>query len=376
MKVVIIGPAHPLRGGIADFNEALASAFQDEGSEVSIFSFSYQYPSFLFPGTSQFTKDAAPKQLSIQSTIHSLNPLSWRRTASQILKTKPDLVLVRYWLPFMAPALGSICRLLRRKAVKVIAITDNVIPHEKRPGDKQLTNYFLRSCKGFIAMSKSVMEDVRSFIPNASAVFLPHPIYNIFGDIVDKEVARKKLDINEKDKVILFFGFIRAYKGLDLLLDAMADERLASMKVKLIIAGEFYEDKKPYLDQIDRLSIQDRVIFHSSYIPKEDVKYYFCTCDMVVQPYRSATQSGITQIAYHFEKPMLVTNVGGLPEIVPDQHVGYVTEISGQSIANRIFDFYNLQKDKEFSMNIKTEKERFTWSAFIRGVKKLYEDIL
>ena len=375
MKVVIIGPAHPLRGGIADFNEALAKAFQDEGTEVSIYSFSYQYPSFLFPGTSQFTKDAEPAHLNIRSTIHSLNPISWKKTASKIIQEKPDLVLVRYWLPFMAPALGTICRILRRKGLKVIAITDNVLPHEKRPGDKQLTGYFLRSCKGFVAMSKSVMEDVKSFIPEASAVFLPHPIYYIFGDIISKESARQKLGIELNEKVILFFGFIRAYKGLDLLFDAIADSRLKNLNVKLIVAGEFYEDQKKYFDQVDKLGIRERILFHTSYIPKDEVKNFFCASDMVVQPYRDATQSGITQIAYHFEKPMLVTNVGGLPEIVTDNLVGYVTETNGRSIADGIFNFFSLNKEVEFSRNVKSEKERFTWAAFIRGINKLYESI-
>jgi len=375
LKVVIIGPAHPLRGGIADFNEALAKAFQDEGTEVSIYSFSYQYPSFLFPGTSQFTKDAEPAHLNIRSTIHSLNPISWKKTASKIIQEKPDLVLVRYWLPFMAPALGTICRILRRKGLKVIAITDNVLPHEKRPGDKQLTGYFLRSCKGFVAMSKSVMEDVKSFIPEASAVFLPHPIYYIFGDIISKESARQKLGIELNEKVILFFGFIRAYKGLDLLFDAIADSRLKNLNVKLIVAGEFYEDQKKYFDQVDKLGIRERILFHTSYIPKDEVKNFFCASDMVVQPYRDATQSGITQIAYHFEKPMLVTNVGGLPEIVTDNLVGYVTETNGRSIADGIFNFFSLNKEVEFSRNVKSEKERFTWAAFIRGINKLYESI-
>ena len=375
MKVVIIGPAHPLRGGIADFNEALCQGFLDAGIQANLYSFSFQYPSFLFPGTSQFTKDEAPKQLDIHSTIHSLNPLSWRSTAKKIIAEKPDFVLVRYWLPFMAPALGRICRRIRKQGIKVIAITDNVIPHEKRPGDKQLTRYFLNSCDGYVAMSKSVMEEVKSFIPDASAIFLPHPIYNIFGEAVTKAEARKKFSLESKQKVILFFGFIRAYKGLDLLLEAMADEKLRQMDVKLIVAGEFYDDQRLYTDLVDKLNLKGRVIFHSAYIPKEEVKYYFCASDMVVQPYRSATQSGITQIAYHFERPMLVTRVGGLPEIVHDGVVGYVTGIDPASISEAINKFYTLNKEEEFTRNVKSEKERFTWKAFIQGIIKLYEDI-
>jgi len=375
LKVVIIGPAHPLRGGIADFNEALCRGFLDAGIEAGIFSFSYQYPSFLFPGTSQYTKDKAPGDLNIHSTIHSLNPFSWRNTAKKIISEKPDFVLVRYWLPFMAPALGSICRKIRKKGIKVIAITDNVIPHEKRPGDKQLTKYFLNSCDGYVAMSKSVMEEVKSFIPDASAIFLPHPIYNIFGEAVSKADARKKISLDVGQKVILFFGFIRAYKGLDLLLEAMSDERLKQLDLKLIVAGEFYDNQKLYSDLVDKLNLKDKVIFHSSYIPKEEVKYYFCASDMVVQPYRSATQSGITQIAYHFERPMLVTRVGGLPEIVHDGLVGYVTGIDPGSISEAIHNFYTFNKEEEFTRNVKSEKERFTWKAFIEGITKLYEKI-
>lgn len=375
MKIIIIGPAHPLRGGIADFNEALCKGFQDEGIESKIYSFSFQYPGFLFPGTSQFTKEPAPKDLSIQSTIHSLNPLSWWSTARKIVAEKPNLVLVRYWLPFMAPALGTICRSIKKRGIKVIAITDNVIPHEKRMGDVMLTKYFLHSCDGFIAMSKSVLEEVRSFIPSADTSFLPHPIYDIFGNPVSKQIAREKLSVPQDEKLILFFGFIRAYKGLDLLLDAMADDRLKKMKVKLMVAGEFYEDQKSYLDQVDRYGLKESVQFHSSYIPKEDVKYYFCASDMVVQPYRSATQSGITQIAYHFEKAMLVTNVGGLPEIVRDEYAGYVTDTNSKKIADAIFNFYDQKKEQEFSENVRIEKKRFTWSAFILGVKELYEKI-
>ncbi len=376
MKVVIIGPAHPLRGGIADFNEALCKGFLAAGLDACIYSFSYQYPSFLFPGTSQFTKDAAPTEFSIHTTINSIQPFSWRTTARKILDEKPDFVVVRYWLPFMAPALGSICRMLRKKGIKVIAITDNVIPHEKRIGDRMLTRYFLKSCDAFVAMSKSVMKEVKEFIPDATAIFLPHPVYDIFGTSVSKEDSRQRLGIPPGQKTILFFGFIRPYKGLDLLLEALADEGLRALNVHLLVAGEFYEDEKPYLDLVDRLGLKDRVIFHSSFIPKEDVKYYFCASDMIVQPYRTATQSGITQIAYHFERPMLVTNVGGLPEIVSDQIVGYVTETNPSAIAGAINNFYFEHKEEEFSANVRKEKERFTWSAFILGIKGVYDKLL
>jgi len=375
LKIAIIGPAHPLRGGIADFNEALCKGFMEAGLEACIFSFSYQYPGFLFPGKSQFTSDPPDNKINIYTTIHSLNPLSWLGTAKRIIRMKPDLVIVRFWLPFMAPALGSICRLIRRKGVQVIAITDNVIPHEKRPGDKFLTSWFLHSCDAFIAMSGSVLQDVKKFIPDAKLSFLPHPVYDIFGPAISKVDARNHLNIPPDRKVILFFGFIRAYKGLDLLLEAMSDERLREQNVHLIVAGEFYEDSKPYMEIVERSGLKERVSFYSDFIPKDEVKYFFCAADMVVQPYRSATQSGITQIAYHFERPMLVTHVGGLSEIVIHNKTGYVTEPEPRSIADAVFNFYTQSREREIAEHVRMEKVRFSWKSFVEGVLELYASL-
>ncbi len=375
LKIAIIGPAHPLRGGIADFNEALCKGFTDAGMEACIFSFSYQYPDFLFPGKSQFTSDPPDHQIRIYTTINSLNPLSWILTARRIRRMKPDMLIVRFWLPFMAPALGSISRLVRRKGIKVIAITDNVIPHEKRPGDKILTSWFLHSCDAFVAMSGSVLQDVKKFIPDAKLGFLPHPVYDIFGPAVSKADARNHLNIPHDRKVILFFGFIRAYKGLDLLLEAMADERLRELNVYLIVAGEFYEDSKPYMEMVEKSGSGERVSFYSDFIPKDEVKYFFCAADMVVQPYRSATQSGITQIAYHFERPMLVTNVGGLSEIVIQNKTGYVTEPYPRSIADAVFRFYSESREEEIIENVRNEKVRFSWKSFVEGVLELYASL-
>ena len=243
MKVVIVGPAYPLRGGIADFNEALAIAFQKEGIPASLYSFYFQYPEFLFPGKTQNAIGEANPELKISSTISSVNPMSWFSTANKIANEKPDLVIIRYWLPFMAPALGTIAKLLRRKSIHVIAITDNVIPHEKRPGD---------------SMSKSVLNDLTKFTSTTKKKFIPHPVYNIFGEAISKSEARKKLSIPENDKLILFFGFIRSYKGLDLLIEAMNEPEVKQQNVRLLIAGEFYEDNKPYLDRINELNAENR----------------------------------------------------------------------------------------------------------------------
>ncbi len=375
MKVVIVGPAYPLRGGIADFNEALAIAFQKEGIPTSLYSFYFQYPKFLFPGKTQNAIGDANPELKISSTISSVNPLSWVSTANKIAAENPDLVIIRYWLPFMAPALGTIAKLLRRKSINVIAITDNVIPHEKRPGDSMFTKYFVNNCDGFITMSKSVLNDLTKFTKTTKKKFIPHPVYNIFGEEISKSEARKKLSIPESDKLILFFGFIRSYKGLDLLIEAMNEPEVKKQNVRLLIAGEFYEDSKPYLDRIKELNGENRFILHTSFIGKDEVKNYFCAADLVVQPYKSATQSGITQIAYYFGRPMLVTNVGGLAEIVADKRVGYVTERNAQSIANAISDFYTNDRENEFSKNALVDSEKFSWKAFINGILELKNEI-
>ncbi|MFZ7146370.1 MAG: glycosyltransferase [Bacteroidota bacterium] len=375
MKAVIVGPAYPLRGGIADFNEALAIAFQKERIQTTLYSFYFQYPEFLFPGKTQKATGEVNPELKISTTISSVNPLSWFKTANKIANEKPDFVIIRYWLPFMAPALGTIAKLLRRRSIHVIAITDNVIPHEKRPGDKMFTKYFVNNCDGFITMSKSVLNDLSTFTSSLKKKFLPHPVYNIFGDSVSKKEARVKLNIPENDKLILFFGFIRSYKGLDLLIEAMNEPEMKELNVRLLIAGEFYEDSKPYLDRISELNGENRFILNTSFISKEDVKYYFCAADLVVQPYKSATQSGITQIAYYFGRPMLVTNVGGLAEIVADKRVGYVTERNARSISSAISDFYTNNRESAFSQNALADSEKFSWKTFTNGILELNNEI-
>ncbi len=369
MKVVLIGPAYPLRGGIANFNEALAQAFYKKDIDTEIISFSLQYPSFLFPGKTQFSESKAPEHIKITSLINSVNPFNWFKVARKIKKLKPDYVIVQYWMPFMAPSLGTICRRVKRHSnIKVISITHNIIPHEKFPFSNLLTKYFVNACNGFVTLSKSVINDLNKFTSNKNKIFLPHPIYNIFGDKVDKSSARNYLKLQKDSKYILFFGIIRKYKGLDLILEAMGDKRIKNLGIRLIVAGEFYEDKTRYLEIINNKDIDKQVIIADKFIPGEDIKYYFSAADIIVQPYRTATQSGVTQIAYNFEKPMLVTDVGGLSEIVPNNKVGYVTKISSQEIANAIVDFYENNREDEFIKNVINEKKRFSWEKFIEGI--------
>ena len=373
-RVVIVGPAYPLRGGgMATFNERLAYAFQEAGDEVEIVTFSLQYPSFLFPGKSQYSEEPAPEGLHIKVLINSVNPISWWCAGNYIRKQKPELVVFRYWLPFMGPALGTIARIIRRnKHSRILAITDNVVPHEKRPGDVPFTRYFLSACHGFITLSRAVLQDLKQFEPNKPNQYLPHPLYDNFGDAEAKASACASLDLDPHYSYILFFGFIRAYKGLDLLLQAMAEPMLQQRPdIKLIVAGEFYEDAAPYHKLIHELSLQDRLVLRTDFIPNAAVRHYFCAADLVVQPYRHATQSGVTQVAYHFNKPMVVTNVGGLPELVPDEEVGYVVVPQPQAIAEAILRFYTSGQADTFSQNIQSYKKRFGWDHFVQAIWKL-----
>jgi glycosyltransferase involved in cell wall biosynthesis len=370
--VIIIGPAFPFRGGIANFNNALAQAYHDRGDDITLYSFTLQYPSFLFPGTTQYETGEAPKNLKIKTLINSVNPFNWINVARKINTENPDYVIIRYWLPFMAPCLGSIARLLN-KNIKILAITDNVIPHETRIGDTMFTKYFIKSCDAFLTLSASVLDDLSKFTKTTVKKYIPHPIYDVFGDKVSKQIALQNLGLSAQDKHLLFFGFVRKYKGLDLMLKAMGDSRIKEMGIKLIIAGEFYDDKTEYTEMIADLGIEESIIMKSDFIPADKVKDYFCAADMITQTYRTATQSGVTQIAYSFDRPMLVTNVGGLAEIVPHNKVGYVTSGNPIAIADAIVDFYTNNKEAEFTINTSIEKKRFSWGSFVNGIEQLIQ---
>jgi glycosyltransferase involved in cell wall biosynthesis len=370
MKVVIIGPAHPLRGGLASYNERLAKEFQDNGHEVSIFTFSLQYPGFLFPGTTQYSTEPPPANLRIQVCINSVNPFNWLKVGSRLKKQRPDLIVVRYWLPFMGPCLGTILRKAKKNGhTKVVCIADNIIPHEKRPGDTPFTKYFIKPVDAFITMSEKVMADLKQFSSTKPARFVAHPLYDNFGEKINKAEARGKLNIPGGDKVILFFGFIRKYKGLDILLDAMKllkeNNDPETARIKLLIAGEYYEDSRQYEEQVAALGIESNLIIHTHFIADSEVKYYLCAADVVVQPYRNATQSGVTPLAYHFEIPMIVTNVGGLPSLVPDGKVGLVAEPDAADIAKKIQEYYSLG-EAHFLPCLQQEKKKYSWAVMMQ----------
>ncbi len=371
MKITILGTAYPYRGGMAALNERIAKQFTTEGNEVKIETFTLQYPSFLFPGKTQYSTEAAPANLNITRSVNAINPFNWISVGNKIKKDCPDVLLFRYWIPAMAPCFGTIARIVaKNKHTKIISILDNVIPHEKKWADKMLTKYFLGGIHSFVAMSKSVLKDLELFNTKKPRAFSPHPLYDNFGPKVEKAKALQILHLDDQYHYLLFFGFIRDYKGLDILLDAFADERIKAMKVKLLVAGEFYGKSEKYFEQEKRLQLKN-VIWSNDFIPDSQVGDYFGACDMVVQPYKTATQSGVTQIAYHFERPMLVTNVGGLAEIVPDQKVGYVVEPNAKEVADALVDFYTNNRETEFTENTKTEKLKYGWDKMTQTIYNL-----
>ncbi len=381
MKVIIIGPAWPLRGGLASFDQRLCKAFMEDGHSCSIYSFSLQYPGFLFPGTTQYSSDPPPENIEIHSAINSVNPFNWFLTGRKLKRQAPDLIVVRYWLPFMGPALGTILRRIRKNGKsRIIAITDNVLPHEKRPGDRLFTKYFLKSCDAFVTMSDAVMDDLRKFESTKPAKRVIHPLYDNFGEIISRNAARQylneklQLNIGEDEKIILFFGFIRKYKGLDILLRAMAEPVMKISGIRLLIAGEFYEDSNSYLKLIEELKIGNQLILKTDFIPDAEVKYYLCAADAVIQPYRHATQSGVTPLAYHFEKPMIVTDVGSFAEHVLHEQTGLVTRMEPSSIAAAIIRFYELGEEF-FIPHLRSEKKKYSWKNLVNTILGLSHDI-
>ena len=372
MKIIIIGPAHPYRGGLATFNECIAQQYQKEGEEVRIETFTLQYPSFLFPGKTQYTTDPAPQGVEIVRTINTVNPFNWIKVGKRLRKENADLVLLRYWMPFMAPCMGTIGRIIRKnKKTKVVGLVDNIIPHEKRIGDSMLSNYYVKGMDAFVVLSDAVKEELRQFDKEKPCLVLPHPTYDHYGKLMSKHDAAKLLGLDASAQYILFFGFIRDYKGLDILMRAYADERMAERNIQLVVAGEFYNNADKYHALEKELGLTGKIHWFSDYIPNEEVTRFFSLADLVVQPYKTATQSGISQMAYHFEKPMVVTEVGGLPEIVPHGKVGYVVPIDPQAVADAIVDFYDHHQASDFIPYIKEEKKKYTWQNFCARTKEM-----
>lgn len=376
MKIIIIGTAYPYRGGLASYNERLARELLKERHNVTIKTFILQYPNFLFPGKTQYSEENSPEDLNIVRCINSVNPFNWISVGNQIKKTMPDLIIIKYWLPFMGAAFGTILRRIKSNGrTKVICIVDNMIPHESRTGDKQLTKYFIKPVDAFVAMSENVLNDIESFDAKKPKILSPHPIFDNFGNSISREDALQKLGLDLENRYILFFGLIRKYKGLDLLIKAFADNRFRHLKLKLIIAGEYYSDKELYANLIKEYSLENDIIQIDRFIQDSEVKFYFNAADLVVQPYKSATQSGVTQIAYHFNKPMIVTDVGGLAELCPHEKVGYVISIDPNEIADAIYRYFTEGDQNKFINNIIEEKKKYSWSVLVDNILKTFNKL-
>ena len=374
MKITILGPAHPYRGGLASIMEIMARTFARRGDEVRIRTFTLQYPSLLFPGESQTVTTPPPADLHITRCVNTMNPFNWWRVGRAIRRERPDFVLLKYWTPFMAPCFGTIARLARRNGhTKILCQIDNVEPHEHHLTDRLFNRYFLRAVDGFVYMSEQVHRELEAYTA-VPALFSPHPLFENFGERVDRAEACVRLGLDPSLRYVLFFGLVRDYKGLDLLLDAWARLRRVRQTEgrRLIVAGEFYTSKEPYLRQIAESGLQDEVLLHDRFIPDAEVRYYFSAADFVVQPYKTATQSGVTQIAYQFCLPMVVTRVGGLPEIVPDGRVGYVCEPTAEGVAGAIVRMWEGDTLERFRENCVGERRRFSWEEMCTRITELY----
>jgi len=373
MRITILGPAYPYRGGLATFNERLASQFISECKEVDIRTFTVQYPEILFPGKSQYTDTPAPEGIKIVRQLNSINPINWIRTGWKIKKEKPDILLIRYWIPFLAPCLGTVARIARsNKYTVVISVVDNVVPHEKRPGDEMFTRFFMRSIDGAVALSDFVQKDIEDFRKDIPISVTTHPLFDTYGKKIMRNEALSALKLDQNNFYLLFFGFIRDYKGLDILINAFSDNRLRGKNLKLIVAGEFYENEATLKAMVKESGLENDVIFYDRYINDSEVRLFFCGADLVVQPYKSATQSGVTQIAFQFDKPMLVTDVGGLKEIVRHGKCGYVVEPDPKLVADAIIDYFDNSRIHTFTENVRKQKAEFSWSKMTDAVTEVF----
>lgn len=372
--IVIVGPAHPLRGGLATYNERLARELMQK-NQVTLLTFSLQYPNFLFPGQSQLSNDYKPVDLTIDIALNSINPLNWFLVGRKYKKMKPDILIFRYWMPFFGPCFGTFASIVKSNHhTQIIAITDNIIPHEKRFFDTPFSKYFLPVLDGAVAMSRNVLRDLQDFPlskPVAKTGYHAHPLYDNFGEAVSKSEACESLGLDTNKRYILFFGFIRNYKGLDLLLEAMALLPEALNDVNLLVAGEYYEDGAPYDEIIAQKQLESRVELHTKFIPNDDVRLYFSVADIVAQPYRNATQSGVSQVAYHFETPMIITNVGGLSELVPHGEAGWVCEPKAESLASAIVSMYVPKRLDHIRTSLKEHKKQFSWPSMVKALEKV-----
>lgn len=365
MKIAYLSTFYPFRGGIAQFNASLYRAFEKEHS-IKAYTFTRQYPDFLFPGETQMVteKDKADA-IPAERILDTANPLSYLSTASKIKKDLPDLLVMKYWMSYFGPSLGTVANRLKGQT-KVITVLDNVIPHEKRFIDEPFTKYFLNQNHGFVVMSEAVKRDLLQLKPSAKYLSHPHPLYDHFGAKADVREAKAKLGIPEGKKVLLFFGFIRDYKGLDILIEALS---LLPADYVLVIAGEVYGSFSKYEDQITKLGLKDRIINHVRYVPDNEVPLFFSSADVCILPYRSATQSGITSISYHFDLPMIATDTGGLRETILHKATGLIVSRPEPGlIAAAVREYFEKDLKPSFTEGIRSMKLKMSWNSLAKAI--------
>jgi len=365
MKIAILSPFYPYRGGIAQFSGLLYNALEKEHS-VRAYTFRKMYPDFLFPGKSQYLKYDDPALIiTTYQLLNSIDPRTFKKTAKDIENYAPNILIISYWMPFFVPAYRAIAKRLKKK-MQIVGLIHNAIPHEPRFFDNTLTKHFFKHCHRFIALSETVKDDILKISPNADIILQPHPIYEHYGAKIDKNEALASLNLDPKKKTLLFFGLIREYKGLDLLIEAM--DRLDD-SYQLIIAGESYVSFNNYKEQIKRTSAADRIKTHIYFVNNEQLTRFFSAADLLVLPYKSATQSGVVPVAYHFELPILATDVGELKKTIDTPKTGLICQVDAESIAKGIQEYFNSPREP-FIENIKEEKKRLGWDSFAEAVIK------
>lgn len=366
--IILVGPAYPLRGGIAQYTDQLYLHLSKR-HPVEVFTYSRLFPQLLFPGKTQFDTSNTILGVPSRQTLDSVWPWSWWRTAAAIAKRQPRAVVVMHQMPFFAPCLGTLLRSIRRQtAARVILLCHNLIPHEKHFFDLPLTRYLIEVPEAFIVLSESVERDLLRLRPNADVARVPQPIYDFFPSPPEQKEARKQLGLPSDQPVVLFFGLVRAYKGLGILLQAM--NRLP--QARLLIAGEFYQPRADYERQIAELGLRERIHVEDRYIPNEDVPRYFAAANVVVLPYLSATQSGVSKLAYHFDKPVIITNVGGLAEEVEEGKTGYVVPPNDPAaLAAAIEKVLTEKAHIDFASHVREYKKRYSWERVVEVIEKL-----
>lgn len=374
-RVAFLSTFYPFRGGIAQSNANLIQGFEKLGYTSKAYTFSRQYPDLLFPGKSQYVpeEDDTATALEARQVLDSINPVTYLKTAREIRKFQPDLLILRFWMPFFGPSLGTVAGQLRKEGTTVISIIDNAKPHEQRPGDQIFSQYFLNRLDGAVVMSKAVKADLKNMKPHLPCLYHPHPVYDHFGQALFKDTARQQLNLDPQKHTLLFFGLVRSYKGLDLLLEAF---KALPEDYQLVVAGEVYGDESEYRNQLKDHPAHERVHLFFRYIEDREVPVFYSATDLNVLPYRSATQSGILAVALHFEVPVVATDTGGLREVVEDANIGLIApEAEPDALAHTIQRFFQEKDPEKMAANIRSYKAAHSWENMAGHVADFAESL-